>query len=74
MNNITYYILFTSSEYNDIKIESILTSLSNQIENYPFNSKKKNIRILVCKDHIETHIQKKLLLKEVDSPYYVFFR
>ena len=72
MENNTYYILFTCSEFNDIKIESILTSLSNQIENYPFNSKKKNIKILVCKDHIETHIKKQLLLKEVHSPYYVF--
>ena len=72
MDNITYYILFTCSEYNEIKIESILTSLSNQIENYPFSSKKKTIKIIVCKDHIETHIKKQLLLKEVDSPYYVF--
>jgi hypothetical protein len=44
MDNITYYILFTCSEYNEIKIESILTSLSNQIENYPFNSKKKEYK------------------------------
>ena len=72
MKTITYYILFTCSEYNEIKIKSILTSLSNQIENYPFTSKKKNIRILVCKDTIELPIKKQLLLKEIDSPYYVF--
>ena len=72
MENITYYILFTCSENNDIKIDSILTSLSNQIENYPFSSKKKNIKIIVCKDTIELHIKKQLLLKEIDSPYYVF--
>ena len=73
MDNITYYILFTCSEYNDTnKIESTLTSLSNQIENYPFNSKKKNIKILVCKDTIELSIKKQLLLKEVNSPYYIF--
>ena len=72
MDNITYYILCTCSEYNEIKIESILTSLSNQIENYPFTSKKKNIKIIVCKDTIELYINKQLLLKEVDSPYYVF--
>ena len=71
MKTITYYILFTCSE-NNIKTKSILTSLSNQIENYPFTSKKKNIRILVCKDTIELPIKKELLLKEVNSPYYVF--
>ena len=72
MDNITYYILFTCCENNDIKIDSILTSLSNQIENYPFSSKNKNIKIIVCKDTIELPIKKQLLLKEIDSPYYVF--
>ena len=72
MGTNTYYILFTCSENNNIKIESILTSLSNQIENYPFNSKNKNIRILACKDTIELPIKKELLLKEVHSPFYVF--
>ena len=51
------------SENNEIKIESILTSLSNQIENYPFTSKKKNIKIIVCKDTIELHIKKTIIIK-----------
>ena len=56
-DNITYYILFTCSDNNDIKINSILTALSNQIENYPFNSENKNIKIIVCKDTIELYIK-----------------
>ena len=71
--NDTYYILFTCSENNDIKINLMVTSLSNQIENYPFPPEEKNIKIIVCKDNIEPHIKKELLLKETDySPYYVF--
>ena len=60
--NDTYYILFTCSENNNIKINLLLTSLSNQIEEYntpTTDEQKKTIKILVCKDHIETHIKKK---------------
>ena len=52
-----YYILFTCSENNDSRIDSILTTLSNQIENYPFPSEEKNIKIIVCKDNIEIHLK-----------------
>ena len=62
--NDTYYILFTCSENNDIKINLMLTSLSNQIEEYTTTAadeQKKTIKILVCKDHIETHIKKNII-------------
>ena len=75
--NDTYYILFTCSENNDIKINLMLISLSNQIKEYTTTTttdeQKKTIKILVCKDNIELHVKKELLLKETDySPYYVF--
>ena len=72
MNNTNYYILFICSEYNDIRINSILTTLSNQIENYPFPSEEKNIKIIVCKDNTELYVKKELLFKEINSPYYEF--
>ena len=67
MNNTYYYILFICSDH--IGIDSILTTLSNQIQNYPFPSEEKNIKIIVCKDNIELHVKKELLLKEINSPY-----
>ena len=42
MNN-TYYILFLCSEYNDIKINLMLTKLTEQIENYSFPNKEEKI-------------------------------
>ena len=44
MNN-TYYILFTCSEHNDIKINHILTKLTKQIEHFSNNIIAKNIKI-----------------------------
>ena len=50
----------------------MLTKLTEEIELFQTNNIVKNIEILVCKDHTETPIKKELLLKEVNSPYYVF--
>ena len=70
MNN-TYYILFTCSEHNYIKINTILTKLT-KIEYFSNNIIAKNIKILAGKDNIETYKKEELLIKEVNSPCYVF--
>ena len=71
MNNI-YYILFTCSEHNHVKINTILTKLTKQIEHFSNNIIAKNIKILACKDNIETYKKEELLIKEANSTYYVF--
>ena len=71
MNN-TYYILFTCSEHNDFKINRILTELTKQIEHFSNNIIAKNIKILACKDNIETYKKEEILIKEANSPYYEF--
>ena len=54
------YILITAIEEYTVKLQKMLQILSNQIENYSTSYvESTNIRILVCKDHIETHIKKK---------------
>ena len=56
----TYYILFTCSEHNYIKINTILTKLTKQIEHFSNNIIAKNIKILGCKDNIETYKKEEL--------------
>ena len=64
MENYTYYILITSTEEYTDKLHIMLKILSNQIENYSTpNIESKNIRILVCNDNIETHVQKRIVIK-----------
>ena len=57
MNN-TYYILFTCSEYNDIKINRMRTELTKQIELFSNNIIAKNMKVLAYNDHIETYKKK----------------
>ena len=72
MENITYYILITSTEQYTDKLYIMLKLLSDQIENYS-TPNEKNIRILVCNDDTEISIKKELLLKEINySQKHVF--
>ena len=56
-----YYILFLCSEYNDIKINLVLTTFTEQITIFQAKNIIQNIEILVCKDNIEslTHMKTK---------------
>ena len=56
-----YDILLLCSEYNDIKINLVLTTFTEQITNFQTNNIIQNIKILVCKGNIEslTHIKTK---------------
>ena len=56
-----YYILFLCSEYNDIKVNLVLTTFTEQITIFQAKNIIQNIEILVCKDNIEslTHMKTK---------------
>ena len=55
----TYYVLFTCSEHNDIKINLMLTKLTKQFEHFQKNIAAQNMKFWVGKDHIETLHNKK---------------
>ena len=49
------YILFLWSEHNDIRINYMLTKLTEKLNFLKTNNVVKNMIILECKDHIATH-------------------
>ena len=70
----TYYILITSLDVYQDKLNTMLKLLSDQIDHYNYNkTHKQPVKIIVCTDTIDIHVKQKLLLKEIyNSIYYTF--
>ena len=70
----TYYILITSSEEYENKLNTMLTLLFNQIEHYNYNKQiKQPIQIVVCSDNNPKIMQKIMLKKEINNSIHYTF-
>ena len=66
-----YYILITSSEKYQSKLDTMLTLLFDQIEHYNYNKQTKQpIQILVCNDNNPQIMQRIMLMKEINNSIY----
>ena len=67
----TYYILITSSEKYQSKLDTMLILLFDQIEHYNYNKQTKQpIQIVVCNDNNPQIMQRIMLLKETNNSIY----
>jgi hypothetical protein len=70
----TYYILITSLDVYQDKLNTMLKLLSHQIDHYNYKKQHKQpIKIIVCTVTIDRHVKRKFLLKEINNSIYYTF-
>ena len=70
----TYYILITSSEKYQSKLDTMLTLLFDQIEHYNYKKQTKQpIQIVVCNDNNPKIMQRIMLMKEINNSIHYKF-